>query len=72
MNLYKKLKSILPDPPLLVGDVAAFDDGTAIIDLPDGGQVTARGAATVGDRVFVRDGLIEGSAPALSVELIEV
>lgn len=72
MNPYKLLKSILPDPPLLVGDVIDIDAGTATIELPDGGRVQARGSATVGQRVFVRDGVIEGEAPSLPVELIEV
>jgi hypothetical protein len=36
------------------------------VQLPGGGVLQARGDAAVGDRVFVRDGLIEGPAPALT------
>lgn len=72
MNLFKQLQSLFPEPTLLVGEVIAFDNGTATVELPDGGRVTARGDVNVGDHVFVRDGVIEGSAPALPVELIEV
>lgn len=72
MNPYRILKNLLPDAPLLVGDVVAVSDGTATIELPDGGRVQGRGAATVGQRVFVRDGVIEGEAPSLTVEIIEV
>jgi hypothetical protein len=71
-NPYAQLKAILPDPPLLVGTVLAFDDGTAIIELPDGSQVQARGDTTVGSRVFFRDNLIEGPAPTLTYEEIEI
>lgn len=71
-NPYKLLKSILPDPPQLVGDVVAFGNGVATIALPDNSQVQARGEANIGDRVFVRDGLIEGPAPNLTVVFIEV
>ena len=71
-NVYKKFKSLIPDAPLLVGDVLSISGGVAIVELPDGSQVTARGAATVGSRVFVRDGAIEGTAPTLTVEIIEV
>lgn len=72
MNYYKLLKSILPDAPLLVGDVVAVSNGTAMVELPDGSQVQARGEAVVTDRVFIRDGVIEGPAPSLTVEIIEV
>lgn len=71
-NAYKIFKSLLPDPPLLVGEVTAFADGTATIELPDGGTITALGEAAIGDKVFVRNGAIEGPAPNLSVEIIDV
>lgn len=72
MNPYKLLRDLLPDAPLLVGTVTAAGNGTATIQLPDGGTVQGRGSATVGQRVFVRDGVIEGPAPSLPVELIDV
>ncbi len=72
MNPFKQLKAILPDPPLLVGDVIAYSNGVATVELPDGGTVQARGEAAVSDRVFVRDGAIEGPAPSLTVVLIDV
>lgn len=71
-NLFKRLKALLPDPPLQVGDVIGFADGVATIELPGGGLVTARGEATIGDRVFFRNGAIEGDAPSLPIEVIEV
>ena len=38
-----------------------------------GGIATARGEATVGDRVFFRNGVIESTeAPVLTIEIIEV
>jgi hypothetical protein len=72
MNLFKVFKSLIPEPPLQVGDVIAFDDGTALVELPGGGVVQARGEAIIGERVFVRDGVIEGPAPTLPVEIISV
>jgi hypothetical protein len=42
------------------------------VELPDGTQISARGEATLSERVFVRDGAIEGPAPTLPVEIIEV
>lgn len=70
MNLFKKFLDLIPDPPLLVGDVVAFADGVATIEEPGGGRSQARGTAAVGDRVFFRDGVIEGAAPALPIVLI--
>lgn len=71
-NLFRALLDLLPSAPLLVGDVVAYADGIATIELPGGGLQQARGATTVGSRVFFRDDVIEGPAPALSIELIDV
>ena len=71
-NPFAQLKALIPDAPLLVGSVLSVNGGVAIIELPDGSQVTARGSTSVGARVFVRDGAIEGGAPTLSTETIEV
>ena len=72
INLYRAFRELVPDAPLVVGDVVQTAPGSVVVQLPDGGVVSARGSATVGQRVFVRDGLIEGLAPALPVEVIEV
>lgn len=72
MNPYKALKGLLPDPPLLVGTVTAVVAGVATVELPDGGEVSARGTAVVGQQVFVRAGTIEGTAPILPVEIIQI
>lgn len=66
-NLFSLFKTLLPQQPLLVGTVAAAAAGGAWrIDLPGGGLVYARGQASLGQQVFVRDGLIEGQAPSLT------
>lgn len=71
-NTYRALLDTLPHPALQVGTVLAIDEGVATIELPDGGIVRARGTASVGGQVFFRDEVIEGPAPTLPVELIEV
>lgn len=71
-NPLSAFKALFPDPPLLVGDVVLVDGQLVRVALPDGALITARGDATVGQRVFVRDGLIEGAAPTLTVVTIEV
>lgn len=69
-NLYRKFRDLISDEPLLVGEVLSIDPMR--IGLPDGSVITARGDAAVGQMVFVRDGAVEGQAPALAVEVIEI
>lgn len=71
-NPYKKFLDLLPPRPLQVGQVTATDSAGATVQLPSGATLRARGEAAVGDRVFVRDGAIEGPAPSLPLEAIEV
>lgn len=71
-NPLAAFKALFPDSPLLVGDVVLVDGQVVRVELPDGAQITVRGDATVGQRVFVRGGLIEGPAPTLTVVTIEV
>lgn len=71
-NLFRQFLDLIPDPALQVGEVLFVVNGVATIELPGGGRITARGTATVGQQVFVRNGLIEGQAPSLTISLIEV
>lgn len=72
-NVYRALLELLPQDPLLVGTVTEINaDGTATVELPGGGTLRARGVAEVGDRVFVRGGVIDSTAPALTVLAIEI
>lgn len=71
-NPYKAFLDLIPDPALQVGTVLSVTSGIASIELPGGGVLKARGDATTGQRVFVRGGVIEGAAPNLPVELIEI
>lgn len=69
-NLYRQFRALIPADPLLVGDVVSLDPMR--VQLPDGSQIAAHGDATLGARVFVRSGAIEGPAPTLPVEIIEI
>ena len=71
-NLWKRLKQLLPDAPLLVGTVNSVGTYGATVLLPDGSLVSVRGEATMGQKVFIRDGVIEGPAPSLTTVLIEI
>lgn len=71
-NLYHQFLALLPPRPLQVGTVTAVAGQLCTVQLPGGGVLQARGDAAVSARVFVRDGLIEGLAPALTVVAIEI
>lgn len=65
-NLYKRLLAVLPSEPRDKGEVVATTPDGAIVELVTGARVRVRGAANVGDHVFIRGRQIEGPAPALS------
>ena len=71
-NLFRQFLDLIPDPSLQTGTVVAYSNGVATIQLPDGGTLAARGTTTVGSKVFVRGGVIEGPAPDLPVENITI
>lgn len=71
-NLYEQFRQLLPDPPLQAGLVTEVSSGVVTVQLPGGGVIRARGAAAVGQRVFVRDEVVEAIAPSLTLELIEI
>lgn len=72
-NLFTRLRKVLEvDKPVVSGTVLFVDGGVATVELPGGGRLAARGEATVGSRVYVRDGAIEGEAPNLPTGVIEI
>ena len=71
-NVYEQFRQLLPDAPLQVGTVIEVGAGVLSVQLPGGGTVRARGSAAVGERVFVRDGVLEAVAPNLPLEIIEI
>ena len=71
-NLYEQFRRLVPNPPLQAGTVVEVGSGVVTVALPGGGLIKARGNATVGQKVFVRDDAVEGSAPNLPLEIIEI
>lgn len=71
-NIYREFLDLLPARPLQVATVTATDGEASTVVLPGGGVLQVRGTATVGQKVFVRDGVIEGEAPNLTVATISI
>lgn len=79
VNLFSRLRQLLPAPPLWVATVLAVNaDGTSTVELPtgvpgaevspglsSGFKLRVRGTSVaVGQRAFIRDGVIESLAPS--------
>ena len=71
-NLYDQFRQLIPDAPLQAGSVVNVGSGVVSVALPGGGLIRARGSAATGQKVFVRDDAIEGIAPSLTLEIIEI
>ena len=72
-NLWRQFQDLLPTSVTLIGTVVATHaDRTVSVQLLDGGLLRVAGSAVEGTRVFVRDGRIEGEAPSLPLEVIDI
>jgi hypothetical protein len=71
-NIFTQFLALLPKESLEVGTVIAATATGAAVQLMGGGIVQARGEATLGQRVFVRAGVIEGPAPTLTYVTAEI
>lgn len=73
LNPYKRLVELLPQYPRLIGTVIAVDGADVLLEQLGGGQQRAVGEGlSVGDKVFFRNGAVEGPAPNLPEVEIEL
>ena len=71
-NPYRALLALLPEPVTDVGEIIAVHAGGCTVQILSGDQVEARGAGSIGDLVYLRDGAIQGPAPVIDTVEIEV
>lgn len=71
-NIWTAFTGLLPRDPLLVGTIASVTGETSVVTLLDGGVVSVRGTGTVGGKVYIRAGRIEGPAPTMTQNEIVV
>lgn len=71
-NPLQSLRQLFAGPPQQLGQVVAIDGNLSTLELPGGGQIKARGAATVGQYVFEQGGLILGDGPTLTIDVIQI
>lgn len=63
-HLYEQFRQLIADPPRRAGTVVGIGTGSVTVALPGGSLIHSRGSASVVPKVFVRDDVIEGGAPA--------
>lgn len=72
-NLWAQFQALLNPAPLLIGTIETVrPDGLAVVILPDGGHIIARGTGIAGAKVYVQNGVIQGDAPAMPVDTVTV
>lgn len=73
-NLFRRLQELMPQPALQIAKVMAVNsDQTSTVQYPEGNQQRVRGTSVaVGQPAFVRNGIIEGLAPAFVATVIEI
>ena len=64
MNPYSALRKLFPDAPLLIGRVLTHTSaGLSLIELPQGGQILARGTQVpTGQMAYIKAGQVQGQA----------
>lgn len=73
MNLWRRFQQLANPPTLItVGTCVSADFGYCTIEFPGGSSQRVQGAGTVGTHYYIREGRLDGEAPALSVITIEI
>lgn len=71
-NLWNRFRDASGRSLRTVGTCIDSAYGDSKIQYPSGGVVVVRGDGTVGTRYFVKDGKLDGEAPALTAVEIEI
>ena len=73
-NIWRQFKALLPEGVRVVATVKANNgNGTSQAELREGSVITVKGESVgVGEKVFIQDGEIKGTAPDLAQYEVEV
>lgn len=67
ISFWSRLRGTTPQEPLRIGTVAAVHaNGTVTCDMSDGGSLTVRGSASLGDVVYIQFGQVQGTTSGLT------
>ncbi len=72
-NQYARFRQLLSMAPVIVAAVISDNgDGSVVVRLAGGQRQRVRGSGSVGQSVYIRDGVVEGAAPSLSLTELKV
>lgn len=72
LNSYRAMRQLLGDGAVLVGQVSNVSSSSLVVTLDSGAKISAKGSATLGQRVYVKNGYIQGLAPSMTSQVVEV
>ncbi len=67
-NIWQQFKALIPDGVRVIATITANNgNGTSQAELRDGSVITVKGESVgVGERAFIQNGEIKGTAPSLA------
>ncbi len=73
-NIWQQFKALIPDGVRVVATITENNgNGTSHAELRDGSVITVKGKSVgVGERAFIQDGEMKGTAPDLAQYEVEV
>ena len=73
-NIWQQFKALLPDGVRVVATITANNgNGTSQAELRDGSVITVKGeSVSSGQKAFIQDGEIKGTAPDLAQYEVEI
>ncbi|USE36553.1 hypothetical protein [Endozoicomonas sp. SCSIO W0465] len=73
-NIWQQFRALIPEGVRVVATITANNgNGTSQAELRDGSMITAKGeSVSAGEKVFIQDGEIKGTAPSLALYEVEV
>lgn len=71
-NSYRAIQALLSDGAVQVGEVQQSASGELVVVLDSGAKLAAKGSEPVGQRVCIKNGYVQGKAPNMTSQTIEV
>ena len=74
INIWQQFKALIPEGILVIATITANNgNGTSQAELRDGSVITVKGESVLsGQKAFIQDGEIKGTAPDLAQYEVEV
>ena len=66
-NIWQQFKVLIPEGVIVVATITANNgNGTSLAELRDGSVITVKGeSVAAGQKAFIQDGIVKGTAPNL-------